>query len=90
MPDLPEDMIDPFGLDEDRRLSKPCRWRARYLLYRGFEMLLCTDEDRSLRFASGPLIEVKRGIYPVGGATVRMFEELGWVTLCATWLPVTR
>jgi enoyl-CoA hydratase/carnithine racemase len=27
------------------------------------------------RFAQ---IEVKRGIYPIGGATVRMYQEIGW------------
>ncbi|HOQ10402.1 MAG TPA: crotonase/enoyl-CoA hydratase family protein [Syntrophomonadaceae bacterium] len=79
MPDLPEDMIDPFGLDEDRRLSKPLVMAVQGICYTvGFEMLLCTD----VRIAASDLrlaqIEVKRGIYPVGGATVRMFEELGW------------
>lgn len=44
----------------------------------GFEMLLTTDvrvAASNLRLAQ---IEVKRGIYPVGGATVRMFQEIGW------------
>ena len=79
MPDLPEGMIDIFGLDEDRRLSKPLVMAVQGICYTiGFEMLLCTD----VRIAASDLrlaqIEVKRGIYPVGGATVRMFEEMGW------------
>lgn len=79
MPDIPEGMIDIFGLDEDRRLSKPLVMAVQGICYTiGFEMLLCTD----VRIAASDLrlaqIEVKRGIYPVGGATVRMYQELGW------------
>ena len=40
--------------------------------------MLATDirvAATNLRLAQ---IEVKRGIYPVGGATVRLFEEIGW------------
>lgn len=78
-PDIPEGMIDPFGLDEDRRLSKPLVMAAQGICYTiGFEMLLTTD----VRVAASDLrlaqIEVKRGIYPVGGATIRMFQEIGW------------
>ena len=44
----------------------------------GFEFLLATD----VRVAASDLrlgqIEVTRGIYPVGGATVRMYQEMGW------------
>ncbi|HQA51061.1 MAG TPA: enoyl-CoA hydratase-related protein, partial [Syntrophomonadaceae bacterium] len=63
MPDLPEGMIDIFGLDEDRRLSKPLVMAVQGICYTiGFEMLLCTD----VRIAASDLrlaqIEVKRGI----------------------------
>lgn len=78
-PDIPDDMIDPFGLDEDRRLCKPLVMAVQGICYTvGFEMLLTTDvriAASNLRLAQ---IEVQRGIYPVGGATVRMFQELGW------------
>ncbi|MEA1961616.1 MAG: crotonase/enoyl-CoA hydratase family protein [Bacillota bacterium] len=78
-PDLGGDMIDPFGLDEDHRLSKPLVMATQGICYTiGFEMLLTTD----VRVAASDLrlaqIEVQRGIYPVGGATVRMFQEIGW------------
>lgn len=78
-PDMPQDMIDPFGLDEDRRLSKPLVMAVQGICYTiGFEMLLTTD----VRVAASDLrlaqIEVTRGIYPVGGATIRMYQELGW------------
>jgi enoyl-CoA hydratase/carnithine racemase len=44
----------------------------------GIELLLVADlciVAESTRFAQ---IEVKRGIFPVGGATVRLVQELGW------------
>jgi enoyl-CoA hydratase/carnithine racemase len=31
--------------------------------------------EESTRFGQ---IEIKRGIYPVGGATVRLYQEIGW------------
>lgn len=78
-PDMPDDLIDPFGLDENRRLNKPLVMALQGLCYTiGFELLLTTD----VRIAASDLrlaqLEVTRGIYPVGGATVRMFEEIGW------------
>ena len=79
MPDMPQDVIDPFGLDEDKRLSKPLVMAIQGITYTfAFEMLLTSD----IRVAASDLrlgqIEVKRGIYPVGGATVRMFQDIGW------------
>jgi enoyl-CoA hydratase/carnithine racemase len=44
----------------------------------GIELLLAADvrvAARSTRFAQ---IEVKRGIYPAGGATLRFPREVGW------------
>jgi enoyl-CoA hydratase len=44
----------------------------------GIELLLAADirvGADNTRFAQ---IEVKRGIYPIGGATVRLVQELGW------------
>jgi enoyl-CoA hydratase/carnithine racemase len=78
-PDIPEGMIDPFGLNEDRRLSKPLVMAVQGICYTiGFELLLTTDvrvAASNLRLAQ---LEVTRGIYPLGGATIRMFEEIGW------------
>lgn len=77
--DLDDDMIDPFGLDEDNRCKKPVVMAAQGICYTiGFEMLLAADVrvgTTDLRLAQ---LEVKRAIFPVGGATVRMFEEIGW------------
>ncbi len=78
-PELPADGIDPLGLDESNRLCKPVVMAAQGLcLTIGLELLLATDirvAAADTRFAQ---IEIKRGIYPVGGATVRLIQEIGW------------
>ena len=51
----------------------------------GIELLLATDiriAARSTRFGQ---IEIKRGIYPVGGATLRFPREVGWAN-AMRWL----
>ncbi len=78
-PTLPQDSKDPFGIDEDNRVSKPIVAAVQGICFTvGWELMLATDvrvAATNLRLAQ---IEVKRGIYPVGGATVRLFEEIGW------------
>ncbi|MCX8123507.1 MAG: crotonase/enoyl-CoA hydratase family protein [Spirochaetes bacterium] len=78
-PTLPEGSKDPFGIDEDNRVSKPIVAAVQGICFTvGWELMLATDvrvAATNLRLAQ---IEVKRGIYPVGGATVRLFEEIGW------------
>ncbi|HOR93369.1 MAG TPA: enoyl-CoA hydratase-related protein, partial [Spirochaetota bacterium] len=44
----------------------------------GWELMLATDVRIAATTVRLAQIEVKRGIYPVGGATVRLFEEIGW------------
>lgn len=79
MPDLPQGAIDPLGLDETTRLTKPIVMAIQGIcLTIGIELLLATDirvAASDTRFAQ---IEIKRGIYPVGGATVRLIQEVGW------------
>ena len=78
-PELPAEAICPLGLDEENRLCKPVVMAAQGLcLTIGLELLLGTDirvAAADTRFAQ---IEIKRGIYPVGGATVRLMQEVGW------------
>lgn len=78
-PELPEGFCDPFGLDEERRVGKPLVMAVQGICYTvGLEVMLATDvrvASKDTRFGQ---IEVKRGIYPVGGATVRLPEEIGW------------
>lgn len=78
-PDLPADGIDPLGLDEDNRLGKPIVMAAQGLcLTIGLELLLATDIRVAATNTRYAQIEIKRGIYPVGGATVRLIQEIGW------------
>jgi len=77
MPPLPEGGIDP--LPREQALSKPVVMAVHgWCLTIGIELMLAADirvAAASTRFAQ---IEIKRGIFPIGGATVRMVQEFGW------------
>jgi enoyl-CoA hydratase/carnithine racemase len=78
-PALPEGAIDPLGLDESARVSKPVVMAVQgYCLTIGIELLLATDIRVAAADTHFAQIEIKRGIYPVGGATVRLIQEVGW------------
>jgi enoyl-CoA hydratase/carnithine racemase len=76
-PPLPDSAADP--LQRETHLAKPLVMAVQgWCLTIGIELLLTADlriAADSTRFAQ---IEVKRGIFPVGGATVRLVQELGW------------
>jgi enoyl-CoA hydratase len=82
---IPEGGIDPLGL-VGRRLTKPVVAAVQgTCLTIGIELLLATDVrvvDATARFGQ---IEIKRGIYPVGGATIRFPREVGWAN-AMRWL----
>jgi enoyl-CoA hydratase len=82
---IPDGGIDPLGLVEPR-LTKPIIAAVQGIcLTIGIELLLATDvrvAARSTRFGQ---IEIKRGIYPVGGATLRFPREVGWAN-AMRWL----
>ena len=44
----------------------------------GLELLLATDIRVAASDTRFGQIEIKRGIYPVGGATIRLMQEVGW------------
>ncbi|HEX2685915.1 MAG TPA: crotonase/enoyl-CoA hydratase family protein [Kofleriaceae bacterium] len=74
---IPDGGIDPLGLAS--RVQKPIVCAVQGIcLTIGIELLLATDvrvAAQGTRFAQ---IEIKRGIYPVGGATLRFPREVGW------------
>lgn len=78
-PALPDGAVDPLRRPDLPMLSKPLVMAVQgWCLTIGIELLLASDvrvAAADTRFAQ---IEVKRGIYPIGGATVRMVQELGW------------
>lgn len=77
--DLPEGGIEPFGLDESRRCRKPVVVAAQGVSFTvAVELMLAADirvAARSARFAQ---LEVLRGFFACGGATVRLMQEIGW------------
>jgi enoyl-CoA hydratase len=78
-PALEAGQIDPLGLDSARRLTKPIVMAAHGICYTiGIELMLAADVRVCATGTRFGQIEVKRGIYAVGGATVRMVQEFGW------------
>ncbi len=76
---IPEGCIHPLGTDLNARCRKPVVMAIRGRCYTiGFELLLAQDIRVAATDAKIALLEVKRGIYPVGGGTVRLFQEIGW------------
>ena len=77
--DLPEGSIEPFGLDESKRVRKPIVVAAQGVSYTvAMELMLAADvrvAAEDCRFAQ---LEVLRGFFPCGGATVRLMQEIGW------------
>ncbi len=78
MPELANDELDPFGLSGPR-LSKPIIIAAQGICYTvGIELMLNTEIRLATANARFAQVEVKRGIFPCGGATIRLQEEIGW------------
>lgn len=75
---VPEDGIDPFAL-QGQRSSKPLVLAVQgYCFTWGVELLLTTDVRIAAEDTRFAMLEVKRGIYPCGGATLRLPEQMGW------------
>jgi len=77
-PELSDGHLDPYGINGEL-LNKPLVMAVQGICYTsGLELLLNTD----IRFATPESrfaqLEVKRGIYPCGGGTARLPEEIGW------------
>src|SRR4051812_27331409 len=81
---IPDGGVDPLGLVS--QVTKPVVCAIQGIcLTLGIELALATDiriAARSTRFGQ---IEIKRGIYPVGGATLRFPREVGWANVMR-WL----
>jgi enoyl-CoA hydratase len=75
---VPKDALDPLGL-AGRPVSKPIIGAVQGIcLTIGIELLLSMDIRVAASSARFGQIEIKRGIYPVGGATLRFPRECGW------------
>lgn len=75
---LEADQLDPFGM-RGGLLSKPLVFAVQGLcLTAGMEMMLNADVRIAAEDASFAQIEVQRGLYPFGGATIRLQQTIGW------------
>ena len=75
---LPEGGIDLFGLSGPR-CSKPLVMATQGYCYTwGVEMMLATDIRIAADDTRFAMLEVKRGLYPCGGATLRLPRQMGW------------
>ncbi len=69
--------VDPFGLRN--HLSKPLVMAVQGITFTiGVEMLLAADIRIAAADARFAMLEVSRGLYPLGGATFRLVREGGW------------
>jgi enoyl-CoA hydratase len=76
---IPTDSIDPWGITTVRKRSKPmvCAVQGRCLTL-GIELALACDIIVAASNTVFAQIEIKRGIFPFGGATIRMPQRVGW------------
>ncbi len=78
-PNLGEKECDPLGLNPAKRVSKPVVSAVHGICYTiGIELMLATDIRVATEGTRFGQIEPRRGIYAVGGATVRFVQNMGW------------
>jgi enoyl-CoA hydratase/carnithine racemase len=75
--DPPGDAVDPYGLR--RRLTKPLITAVQGITFTiGIEIALAGDIVVAAADARFAQLEPKRGLAPLGGATVRYVQRAGW------------
>jgi enoyl-CoA hydratase len=77
-PLFPEGLVDPWGL-YGRAREKPLVMAVQgRCLTLGIELILAADITVAADDARFAQIEIKRGIFPFGGATIRFVQVAGW------------
>ncbi len=75
---VPKGAVDPFQLYEQRR-KKPLIMAVQGICFTvGVELMLAADMTVTANDARFSQLEVKRGIFPFGGATLRFPQVAGW------------
>ncbi|MCU0692208.1 MAG: crotonase/enoyl-CoA hydratase family protein [Polyangiaceae bacterium] len=70
--------VDPFGLVGDRH-CKPIVMAVQGNCFTwGVEVMLNTEVRVAAQDTRFAMLEVKRGLFPVGGATLRLPRQMGW------------
>ncbi|MEV0297547.1 crotonase/enoyl-CoA hydratase family protein [Nocardia sp. NPDC050710] len=73
----PDDGLDPWRLDYN--WTKPIVAAAQgWCMTLGIELLLAADIRVAAETTRFSQLEIRRGIYPFGGATLRFWRESGW------------
>lgn len=73
-----EGQIDPFGL-KGARHKKPIVMAVQGNCFTwGVEVMLNTEVRVAAEDTKFAMLEVKRGIFPCGGATLRLPQQMGW------------
>ena len=76
--EIGEGEIDPFGLQGPRH-SKPVVMAVQGNCFTwGVEIMLNTEVRVAAEDTRFAMLEVKRGIFPCGGATLRLPQQMGW------------
>jgi enoyl-CoA hydratase len=74
-----ENEIDPFYMMSDVRCSKPLIMAVQGYCYTwGLEVMLNADIRVAATDTRFGMLEVRRGFFPSGGATLRLPKEIGW------------
>lgn len=74
-----ENEIDPFYMMSEARCRKPIIMAVQGYCYTwGFEAMLNTDIRVAATDTRFSMLEVKRGLFPAAGATIRLPKEIGW------------
>jgi enoyl-CoA hydratase len=72
------DEIDPFGINGERHRKPVVIAVQGYCYTWGVEIMLNCEVRIAASDTKFAMLEVKRGIYPCGGATMRLPEQAGW------------
>lgn len=75
---FPEDKVGPLQIFGKKR-TKPVVFAVQgYCLTIAIELILAADICVAAKDAQFGQIEIKRGIFPFGGATIRFMQRAGW------------
>ena len=77
LPEIPGG-IDPFGIGGERHAKPVVIAVQGYCFTWGVEILLNTEIRIAASDTQFQMLEVQRGFYPCGGATLRLPREIGW------------
>jgi enoyl-CoA hydratase/carnithine racemase len=76
---LGENEIDPFYMMSEKRCRKPIIFAVQgYCFTWGVEAMLNADIRVAASDTRFAMLEVKRGFFPCGGATIRLPRDIGW------------